>query len=176
MKKKKIVIIGIILILIISVIGLVFIFSKNKNQEKDTYTTINFKNYQFSLNDKYQYEFLKDKDYGVLKNKDFIASYIYIDDIKYSSAITKISLYRNSSSTEIDSSIDELKCGDMKCLVGVKKVHYDDVDKDYNVVIFLIKLDEEKTFIFQYEIALNDDTEKIFADIKNSLTNIKLVK
>ena len=64
----------------------------------------------------------------------------------------------------------------MKCLVGVKKVHYDDVDKDYNVVIFLIKLDEEKTFIFQYEIALNDDTEKIFADIKNSLTNIKLVK
>ena len=54
--------------------------------------------------------------------------------------------------------------------------YYDDVDKDYNVVIFLIKLDEEKTFIFQYEIALNDDTEKIFADIKNSLTNIKLVK
>lgn len=177
MKKKKIVIIiGIILILIILVIGSIFIFSKNKNQEKDTYTTINFKNYQFSLNDKYQYEFLKDKDYGVLKNKDFISSYIYIHDIDYSSAITSASLYRNFSSDEIDSSIDELKCGDMKCLVYVKKVHYDDVDKEYNIVIFLIKLDDKRTFIFQYEMALNDDTQKVLEDIKNSLTNIKLVK
>lgn len=176
MKKKKIVIISIILILIISVIGLLFILSKNKKQEKDTYTTINFKNYQFSLNDKYQYEFLKDKNYGVLKKKDFISSYIYISDIKYSSAISKLSTYRNYSSDEVDSNIDELKCGDMKCLVNVKKVHYDDVDKDYNVVIFLIKLDEERTFIFQYEIALNDDTEKIFDDIKKSLINIELVK
>ena len=176
MKKKKIVIIiGIILVLTISVIGLIFIFSKNNNQEKDTYTTINFKNYQFSLNDKYQYVFIKDKDYGVLKNKEFISSYIYIHDIDYSSAITSASLYNNSSSDEIDSSIDELKCGDMKCLVSVKKVHYDDVDKDYNVVIFLVKLDEEKTFIFQYEIFLDDNAEKIFEDIKNSIINIKLL-
>ena len=177
MKKKKIVIIiGIVLILIILVIGSLFIFSKNNNQGKDTYTTINFRNYQFSLNDKYQYEFLKDENYGVLKNKDFISSYIYIYDIDYSSAITSASLYNNSSSDEINSSIDELKCGDMKCLASVKKVHYDDIDKDYNVVIFLIKLNEKRTFIFQYEIALDDNTEKIFEDIKNSLINIKLVK
>lgn len=174
MKKKTNIIIGILIILliIISIIVIVYLNKDNK-KEINTYSTINIDGYQFTINDQYQYKYLEDKKYGVLENKDFLSSYIYVSDTGYVELIRKTSTYTNMGSNELDSSIEEMKFGSYSGFINIKKVHYDDVNKDYELVIILIQVNEEKTLVFQYEKEINDENDEILEDIKTNLSTIK---
>ena len=162
--------------MIIVIVGIIIFSLSSKKTDKETYSNVKIGDYQFAINDKYKYEFDDKKDYGILKNKDFLTSYIYLVDMSYSDLIRKSSYYTNSNSKELDSSIEEVKFGEYDGFVNVKKVNYRDVDKDYNLVIILIKVTDEKTFVFQYEKEIKDDNETVLDDIKDGLSKIEKVK
>lgn len=174
-KKKNILSIAIITLLIILTLLIMIIFAGDKKEKQDSYSEITINDYSFNLNEKYEYKYLKDKKYGIFENKDFLSSYIYISSTNYSDLILKTSTYTNMGSDELDTSIEEMNFGDYQGFINIKKVHYNDVNKDYNLVIILIKLDDAETLVIQYEISVEKESQKIFTDIKNSLSNIKKI-
>lgn len=176
MKKKNSITIGIIIVLIlITSIVLVLFLDTDKKTNINTYNKVNLNGYEFTINDNYKYKYLDDKKYAVLENEEFLTSYIYISNLEYSELIRKTSSYTNMGSEELDSSIEEMKIGSYLSFINVKKVYYEDVDKEYELVIILIKVNEKKTFVFQYEIETNDKNDEILEDIKESLSTIEEV-
>ena len=175
MKQKANIIIGILFLLVIIIITILLLNLKNNNKDNDTYSKVKISNYEFSLNDKYQYKYLEEKKYGILASDKFLSSYIYISNETYSTLIKATSTYTNMGATELDSSLEEVKFGAYPGFINVKKVHYYDNNKDYKLVIILIKIEEEKTLVFQYESEIEEEENKILEDIKNSLLEIKAI-
>ena len=176
MKKKTNIIIGILVALLV-IIGIIFIIALSKNEEKiqNSYSKININGYEININDNYKYKYLDNEKYGTFENKEFLTSYIYLSNETYSSLIKETSTYTNMGSKELDSSIEETTFGDYQGFINVKKVHYRDIEKDYNLVIILIKVKEDKTLVFQYETLIDGNENEIFEDIKQSLSEIKEV-
>lgn len=170
MKKTNILIIVLVLLLIL-IVGIIILLLPGTKEEKDNYITIKLKNYEFDINEKYKYEYLKEKEYGVFKNKDFLSSYIYISNKNYSQLISYTSNYTNMNSEEINSIIEEKKFNEYESFINVKEVLYDDNNKKYELVIILVKLSEEETLVIQYEIEL--EKEKVLEDIKKGLSSLK---
>lgn len=175
MKKKKNIIIISLILLVVIIIGVIIVIFTNK-REKNSYSEITLDGYQFTINDKYQYEYLEEEKIGVFNNDMFLSSYVYISDKDYSSLISSSSYYTNMGAKELDSNIEETKFGNYDGFVNVKKVNYLDINKEYNLVIILIKIKSDKTFVLQYEVSSEENTEEILKDIKNGLLNIKKVK
>ena len=175
MKKKTNIIIGILLLIGVIIIGVIVIILNSNEKEKDTYKLVKIDGYQFEINDKYKYQFDKKNNYGILKSKDFLTSYIYISEKAYSDLISSSSYYTNMGSDEVDSTIEEMMFGEYDGFINVKDVYYDDIDKNFNLVIILIKLDKKKTFVFQYEKEVNDENKDILEDIKNGLLKIEKI-
>jgi hypothetical protein len=174
MKKKTNVIIGILVGLLI-VIGILLIVSLMQGEETKeiSYSKVNIDGYEISINDNYMYKYLEKEQHGIFENKDFSASYIYLSNNTYSNLIKETSTYTNMGSKELDSSIEETTFGEYQGFINIKKVNYKDTEKDYNLVIILIKVKEDKTLVFQYETLIDGNENEIFEDIKQSLSEIK---
>ena len=78
-------------------------------------------------------------------------------------------------SEEMNRSIEEVKFGSYNGFINSKKVLYEDTQKEYNLVIILVKVEKNKTLVIQYEVSYEEDHDEILKDIKNSLTNIQKV-
>ena len=172
--KKKNLIISIGIILVVLVIGVVILLLNNDN-EKETYSEVILDGYKFSLNDKYKYSYDNEKKEGTFKSDMFPVSYIFSTDLEYSSLISTSSKYTDMGAKELDSSIEEVKFGTYEGFINSKKILYEDTKKEYNLVIILIKVEKEKTLVFQYEVSYEENHESILKDIKNSLSGIEKV-
>lgn len=172
--KKKTLIISISIIVAILIIGIV-ILVLNTNKKEDTYSEVIIEGYKFSLNDKYEYSYDEKNKQGTFKNKIFPVSYIFLSENDYASLIKESSYYTDMGSEEMDRSIEEVKFGSYNGFINSKKVLYEDTQKEYNLVIILVKVEKNKTLVIQYEVSYEEDHEEILKDIKNSLTNIQKV-
>lgn len=176
MKKKNILITLSIIALIAVVVSIsIFISSKNEKEVESEYSNVVVDGYQIQVKDKYNFEYDKETKEGHLKNKIFSYSYLYVSDTKYGELITSSSYYTNMGADELDTSIEEMKFGEYEGFINEKKVYYDDVDKEYHLVIILIKVTNKKTFVVQYEVPYENNYEEILKDIKEGLTRIKKV-
>lgn len=177
--KKKNILIGIsILVIVIIVVVIAILVSPQKEEEtkKATYSNVVIDGYQIKVNDSYEYEYDKDKKEGYFKNKMFEYSYLYLSDKSYGELIRSSSYYTNMGADELDTDIEEVSFGGYEGFINEKKVYYDDVEKEYHLVLILIKVSEEKTFVVQYEVPYEEDIEEILDDIKMGLMEIKKVK
>ena len=77
---------------------------------------------------------------------------------------------------ELDTDIEEVSFGGYEAFINEKKVLYEDVNKEYHLVLILIKVSDDKTFVVQYEISYDEDYEEILEDVKKGLKEIKKVK
>lgn len=170
--KKKTLIISSIIIGIVVIIGIILLVV-NKKDDQETYSQVTLGDYHFNLNDKYQYQYLDAEETGTFNNEMFLTSYLFIADEEYASLISKSSYYTDMGADELDSSIEEMKFGGMYGFVNSKKVYYEDIEQEYNLVIILIKMEKDKTLVVQYEVSVEEDTEMILKDIKNSLVEIE---
>ena len=176
MKKKTNIIIGILVGLLV-VIGILLIVSLMQGKEKKeiSYSKVNIDGYEISINDNYKYKYLDKEKYGTFENSEFLTAYIYLSNNTYSNLIKETSTYTNMGSKELDSSIEETTFGEYQGFINVKKVNYKDTEKEYNLIIILIKVKEDKTLVFQYETLIDGKENEIFEDIKQSLSEIKEV-
>ena len=172
--KKKTLIISISIIVTILIIGIV-ILVLNTNKKEETYSEVKIEGYKFSLNDKYEYSYDEEAKQGTFKNKMFPVSYIFLSENDYASLIKESSYYTDMGAEEIDRSIEEVKFGSYNGFVNSKRILYEDTQKEYNLVIILIKVEKKKTLVIQYEVSYEEDHEAILKDIKNSLANIEKV-
>jgi len=175
MIKKKSILIVIVMSFILITIGIIVLILNSTKKTVETYSKITIDKYQFTINDKYKYQYLNDKNYGILNNEIFLSSYIFIEKENYSSMINSTSYYTNMGAKELDSSVEEMKFGEYEGFVNVKKVHYDDINKDYNLVIILIKIEDARTLVFQYEVSIDEDVKILLSDIKKGLSEIKKI-
>lgn len=176
MKKSKLIVIGFVaVIIIVAIIGIKSQISKEKTK-KDTYSNIIIDNYQIKVNDKYKYEYDEENNEGHFKNEMFEYSYIYLSDTKYGELITSSSYYTNMGAKELDTDIEEVSFGGYEAFINEKKVFYEDVEKEYHLVLILIKVSNDKTFVVQYEVSYDEDYEEILEDVKMGLKEIKKLK
>ena len=172
MKKQKVLITTIFISLLLIITGIILSVTDNQKEEI-VYSKINIHGYQFELNDNYEYKYLEKEDHGILENDRFLSSFVYIADEDFSTLISRTSHYTNMNSDEVDSIIEEEKFGEFDGFTNIKKVYYDDVQKEYYLVLILIRVTPKKTFVFQYEIDDQEDTSTIIEDIENGLKKIE---
>ena len=176
MKKSNLIVIGLVaVIFVIAIIGIKSHISK-KMSEKDTYSNIIIDNYQIKINDKYKYEYDEINKEGHFNNEMFEYSYIYLSDTKYGELITSSSYYTNMGAKELDTDIEEVSFGGYEAFINEKKVLYEDVNKEYHLVLILIKVSDDKTFVVQYELSYDEDYEELLEDVKLGLKELKKVK
>jgi len=176
MKKKLI--ITIVCISILLLILSIILFSSNSKKDKIIYKEYTIENYKFKVLDKYDYKYDKDKKVGYLNNEMFEKSYIYLSSKQYKKLISLSAYYEDMGGKEVDSDIDEIKLGKYDTFINVKEVEYKDTEEHNYLVIILMKLEEDKTFVFQYETKVNsqEDKEKILNNIKDGLKDIEEIK
>lgn len=171
MKKKLIItIIGIITVLLALII---IIFNLTGRRKENVYKEYKIDNCKFKVLEEYKYKFDKDKKRGYLDNSIFLKSYIYISNKKYKDLISLSAYYEDMGGNEIDSDVEETKFGDYSVFINTKEVEYDDVEEHDYLVIILVKLDEDRTFVFQYEINSKNNKDEILNNIKEGLKNIE---
>ncbi len=174
MKKKMIIVIVCISILLL--ILLLVLFNTNDKKEKDIFKSYSIDNYSFDVLEKYNFKIDNDKNIGYLDNEMFVKSYIYLSSKKYKDLISLSAYYEDMGGKEVDSDIDEIKLGKYDAFINVKEIEYKDVDEHNNLVIILIKIEEDKTFVFQYETKIKEDKNTILQNVKQGLKNIEKEK
>lgn len=172
MKKKKIILSIAFLMFFLTVLGIIIV-SIVPEKEVISYSKIVFEDYQFEINDEYKYKYIKEKKHGILESDKFLTSFIYIAEEEFSTLIRQTSYYTNMNSEELDSIIEESKFGDYDGFTNIKKVYYDDVQKEYYLVVILIRISEKNTLVFQYELEEQEGVIKIIDDIEEGLKKIE---
>ena len=174
MKKKLLIIIFCIFVLFL-ILSIIVFTSKDK-KEKNIYKNYTIDNYSFKVLDKYNYKYDKDKKIGYLNNELFLKSYIYVSPKKYKNLISISAYYGDMGGKEVDSNIEEIKIGDYDAFINIKEIEYKDVEDHNYLVIILIKLEDEKTFVFQYEIKnmAKEEQDTILKNVKYGLKDIEL--
>ena len=175
--KKKLIIIIIGISCVLLILSLVLFSSRGKKNEK-VYKKYKIESYSFKVLDSYKYEYDKDNKVGYLSDKMFVKSYIYLSPQKYKDLISLSAYYEDMGGKEVDSDIDEVQFGDYDAFINVKEVEYKDVKEHDYLVIILIKVEDEKTFVFQYETKATskEDRDKVLEIIKDGLKDIEEIK
>jgi len=177
-KNNKKIFIGILIaiaIAIISAILMIIDFKKTEDDEIVSYSNVVVDGYQIKVNDNYKFEYDKEKKEGYFKSDIFSYSYLFVSEEPYGELITSSSYYTNMGAKELDTSIEEMKFGEYEGFINEKKVYYEDVEKEYHLVLIFIKISDKKTFVVQYEVTYEEEYEEILDDIKEGLTKIKKI-
>ncbi len=171
MKKRLIITMSFVLAFFIILI--VVLFTTNNKKQVKEYKQYTLDNYSFEVLKDYKYKYDKEKNRGYLTDKKFIKSYIYVSSNAYRDLISTSAYYEDMGGKEVDSDVDETILGEYDAFINVKEVEYKDTDEHDYLVIILIKVADDKTFVFQYETKAKENKDEILENVKEGLNRIE---